>query len=88
MVESLFEVLSLLLYYISEEDRGRDPLTVPMVWILAALLQQEKLQMQKITQLKGVVKINTESPVYPAGLNEVLSWCGQDEENMEKRKKG
>jgi hypothetical protein len=87
MVENLYEALSLLLYYISEEDRCRDPLTVPMLWILAALLQEEKLLMRKLAEWQGWGKMDTESPRYPAGLNEVLSWCGQDEENVEKRKK-
>lgn len=81
MPENLYEALSLLLYYISEEDRCRDPLTVPMLWILAAFLQEEKLQMQKLAQR------NPTNPQCPAGLKEVLSWCGQDEKNMEQRKK-
>ena len=87
MVDELFDVLALLLYYLSEEDRYKDPLTVPMLWILAALLTQEKHQLQKISEMKKKGEIDKESHLIPAALNEVLSWCGQNKADREKREK-
>ncbi len=87
MVDELYDVLSLLLYYLSEEDRRKDPLTVPMLWILAALLAQEKQQLQTILELKTKGKIGKDRHLIPAALNEVLSWCGQNNQEREKREK-
>lgn len=87
MVDELSNVLSLLLYYLSEEDRYKDPLTVPMLWILAALLAQENQQLQTILDLKNKGAISNERHLIPAALNEVLSWCGQNNLEREKREK-
>ncbi len=85
MIDELYNALSLLLYYLSEEDRWKDPLTVPMLWILAALLVQEKQQLQTIAKWKENGQLDKDCSLFPAALDEVLSWSGQDSAEVKRR---
>ncbi len=85
MIDELYNALSLLLYYLSEEDRYKDPLTVPMLWILAALLAQESQHLQRILELQKAGTLPQDRQFIPAGLAEVLSWSGQDSSEIERR---
>lgn len=85
MIDELYHTLSLLLYYLSEEDRYKDPLTIPMLWILAALLAQERQQLLRISELQKAGILPKDRQFIPAGLDEVLSWSGQDSSEIERR---
>ncbi|GHO56074.1 hypothetical protein [Ktedonobacter robiniae] len=85
MIDELYNALSLLLYYLSEEDRYKDPLTVPMLWILAALLAQEKQQLHQVLLLQQQGILPKDRHFIPAGLDEVLSWSGQDNAKIQRR---
>jgi len=85
MIDELYNTLSLLLYYLSEEDRYKDPLTIPMLWILAALLAQESQQLLRIPELQKAGILPKDRQFIPAGLDEVLSWSGQDSSEIERR---
>ncbi len=56
-----------------------------MLWILAALLAQESQQLLRIPELQKAGILPKDRQFIPAGLDEVLSWSGQDSSEIERR---
>ena len=64
--QKAYNALKQLLYYLDQEDRGKDPFTFVMTWILAALLKKE------IQPALG-----KKEEQLPASVREIVSWFGQ-----------
>lgn len=64
--QKVYNALKQLLYYLDQDDRGKDPFAFVMTWILAALLKKE------IQPALG-----KKEDQLPASVREIVSWFGQ-----------